>query len=803
MWIMPKKDLPIYMGIFLISMASLVLEISLTRVFSVAQWYHFAFLVVSIALFGIGASGTFLSVLPRVLERELNESLATYSGLFSLSCIFSFIVANNIPFDPFKMAWDPMQILYIAVYYLLLAFPFFFSGLCIGTALSKIPREVNRLYFSDLVGAGLGSMLFLLLLPPLSGSGVIVFSAVLGTLSSFSFSLNLSKRVRDVALFGAVILLILLFNPPSILEINISPYKSLKMALRYPNSRLLSTQWNAFSRIDVIESPFVRYAPGLSYEYAGEIPPQLGITMDGNGLMAITQYDGRPLEFTRSLPTALAYQFERGQKVLVVDSGGGMEVLVALSNGASSITATETNPIIADLVRERYGEFSGHIYEDEKVEVVVMDGRSFLKGNDEKYDVIQLALAGSAPASSTGVYALSENYLYTIEAFEDFYEHLSEDGILSITRWLLPPPREGIRIVSLALSALESQGAENPQNRIAVIRSWSTITILVRNGEFTSQDIREIKEFSREKKFDVVYYPNIKPEEVNIYTRFPEPYYYKFINELLTAKEREKFYDDYLFDITPVTDERPFFFHFFKAKKIVPTYESMGKKWQPFVEGGYLVPIIFIQALILSFILIFLPVYRFRKVERSIPGRWQILAYFLCLGVGYMFIEIALIQKFILFLGHPVYSVSTILFALLVTSGMGSLFSNKFEVKDGRILVPIIATISILTVLYLTLLPAFFDAFLGYGLLIRRLISPILLAPLGFFMGMPFPIGIKLAEILDRDLIPWAWAVNGCASVLSSVLSVMIALSLGFSMVLALASFVYLAGLGMILSLRF
>lgn len=797
------KALPVYIGVFLISLATLVLEISLTRFFSVSKWYHFAFMVVSIALFGIGASGTFLSVFPRLLERNVHELLAVFSGLFSLSCVLSLAATNQVPFDPFRLAWDPMQILYLLVHYVVLAIPFFFSGSCIAVVLSKMARKVGRLYFSDLLGAGLGSILVTAALPPLLGEGSIVFASLMGSLSTLFFALNLPRGRFSLTSLGVMALVVLSFGSQPSLRINISPYKSLSVALTYPKSEVLYTQWNAFSRVDFIKSPYVRYAPGLSYQYRGAIPPQLGITIDGDGLSAITHFDGNltALEFTNYLPMSLPHQLQRNPRVLILGSGGGLDVLTALFNNASSIVAVEINPILVDAVKHRFGEFSGGIYEHEKVRVRVSESRSFVRGSDEKYDVIQLSLTDNVAASSAGVYALSENYVYTVEAFEDYYEHLSDGGVLCVTRWLLPPPREGVRLVSLGVSALENRGIESPQDHIAVIRSWGTITLLLKKGGFDSGDVDRIREFCRERRFDIVYAPGIAPYEVNVYNRFPEPYYYELIKGLLFSEDRARFYRGYLFDVAPVTDERPFFFHFFRWDKILPLYESMGEKWQPFVEGGYLVPVVFAQALILSVLFVYLPVRRFKGMRDSVKRR-RILAYFLCLGLGYMFIEVTLIQRFILVLGHPVYAVSTVLFTLLTFSGMGSLFSGRLRVKTGWKLVVVVSFLIALIIIYLAILPSLFRVYLGDELFFRGLISSISIAPLCFLMGMPFPLGIRLTESLNPDLIPWAWSINGCASVLGSILPVIIALSLGFSVVLALSGIVYLAGLGMIWSYR-
>lgn len=782
--------LNIYLGIFLISTATLVLEISLMRVFSVSQWYHFAFMVVSIALFGIGASGTFLSVFPSFAKKNLDKSLSNLAFFFSLSTILSFAITNRIPVDPFRMAFDSLQFLYLFFYYFLLSIPFFFSGLCIALPLTKMPKKAGRLYSSSLTGSALGSILVLLLFSPLGGPGVIIFASMAGALSSIIFRPLCRENYLTVSW---LLVLAFLLNQP-FLQISISPYKSLNLALRYPDARILHTEWNSFSRVDVVDSPFVRHAPGLSYEYLDPLPPQLGITVDGGGMSALTWHEDAG--FTGYLTSSVSYSIKDAPKVLILGSGGGLEVLAALYHNASSVTAVEPNPIIVGLVEERYADFSGGIYQKARVEV--SESRSFVGRTEDKYDIIQLTLAEGASVSSTGVYALTENYVYTIDAFGEYLRHLTDEGILSVTRWVLPPPREAPRIVALATEALERQGIENPGEHIAAIRSWGTITILVKKSGFTQEDIESIEEFCREKRFDIVYAPDIKLEEVNIYNRFPEPYYYQVIGGMLTTEDRKGFYDDYLFDISPTTDERPFFFHFFKLSKIIPTYESVGKKWQPFVEGGYLVPIVFIQAFFLSLVFIFLPVYRFRK-----PGQvpWKVLGYFLSLGIGFMFIEIALIQRFILFLGHPMYAVSTVLFSVLMFSGMGSLFSERLEVKKQAFALTILA-LGTLVLFYLLGLPYIFRIFLGEELLFRGIVSPIILAPLAFLMGIPFPLGIRLTEALNRDLIPWAWAVNGCASVLSSILAVMIALSFGFSSVLVLSGLVYLAGLWAILSLE-
>lgn len=768
---MTGQKLQVHLCVFAVSIAMLMLQISFTRILSVAQWYHFAFLVISIALFGIGAAGTFLSVFPSLLERELTELLQFLTFIFSLSIILCFLLANIIPFDPFRITWDSMQLVYIMVYYMLLAIPFFFSGMIMTLALSRM-KDVGRIYFSSLMGSGVGSILVI----PLSvlGAKAIGLSALIAALSLAGFS----KRRRLSMVWLVLLCAAILYFP----QIHISPYKTLNIALSYPDSQLLTTQWNAHSRIDVIDSPLVRYAPGLSLMYRGNIPDQLGITVDGDQLTAITRWDGNysSIAFVEYLPTSLPFHLNGGS-TLILGAGGGLDVLTALYFNATPVTAVESNRLVADIMKKEYRDFSGGLYDRSSVEI--SDSRSFARRSRDKYDTILLTLTDSTPAS-TGIYALTENYVYTVEAFQDYYDHLSENGTLSITRYVLPPPRESLRIASLAVESMENRGVEHPERHMAVIRSWGTITVIIKKSEFTAEDIATIKEFSNERNFDLVYLPGIAPRETNLFNRFPEPYYYQNINMMLG--DRERFYEDYLFEVSPVTDERPFFFHFFKLEKIVPTYESMGHKWQPIVEGGYLIPIIFLQALVLSLAFILLPLRRIGKY----PGKKGILVYFMSLGTGFIFVEITLIQKFILFLGHPVYAVSAVLFSLLLFAGLGSFVSETLKSPARVILV-----LSPMIILYLLVLPEIFNMFLGMGMTARYLISLITIAPLGFLMGMPFPLGLRITRTINPELIPWAWAVNGCASVLGSILVIMIALSWGFSSVLVLASAAYLAGM--------
>ena len=801
-----------YLGIFLLSMAGLCLEITLTRIFSLAQWYHFAFMAVSIALLGFGASGSFLSLFPSLIKKNLTRLLATLSILQALGIVASYLNINYIPFDSYRIAWDREQILFLAVYYLLLTLPFFFSGLAIGVLLAARPELAGKIYSFNLAGSALGCLAAVVALPLLGGAGTVMLSALLGALAAIAFSVgNWKLEVRGwkldcgtrfptsnlqypISSLLALALLFLAIRPPSFLEVRLSPYKGLSQALLYPEAEVVFSRWNAFSRVDVIESQGVKSAPGLSLAYPGSPPLQKGLFTDGGNLSPITSPEN--LEFTDYLPVSLPYRLRPQAKALVIEPKGGLDVLAALHQGASSVVAVESNPLVIEVARDAFQD----PYRNPRVTVVVENGRSYVRHVGETFDVVQVSLADTYRPVTSGAYSLSESYLYTVEAFVDYLAHLSEGGLLVVSRWLQMPPSESLRAGALAVTALEKAGLSQPELRLVAIRSWSTLLLLVKNGEFTAGEIEAVKSFCRQRQFDLVYYPGIQETEANLYNVYPEPLYYRAFQALLFG-DRARFYADYSYDVSPTSDDRPFFFHFFKWSQTPEILQTFGKVWQPFGGSGYFVLVaLLILALLASAVLILLPLlFRSRgargtrgdKWARGVNG-WRVFAYFAALGLGYLFVEIPLMQQFILFLGHPIYAFAAVLFAILLFSGLGSMISARLSLP--KTLMILIGAI----ILYPLILPSVFQLLLGQSLSLRLLVSVLSLAPLGFLMGVPFPKGIEIIGRLAPDLVPWAWGINGCTSVLASILSAMLAISFGFSRVLVGGSLAYLAALGVI-----
>jgi len=553
-------------------------------------------------------------------------------------------------------------------------------------------------------------------------------------------------------IFSVSILLFFLYPP----QPQISQYKGLSVALKLPQAKIISQRFSPLARLDVVKSPAIRYAPGLSLNFKGKIPPQLALFIDADSMCPITNFQGdlsnvRYLDYTTS---ALPYHLLNEPSVLILGAGGGSEVLTALYHKASSIEAVEVNPQVIDLLQGEYAEFSNHLYSYPQVRVKIAEGRGFMESTDEKYDLIQITLLDSFSSSSAGVYATSESYLYTIEAIKNYIEHLAPEGILSVTRWVKTPPRDGIKMFATAVESLEKMGIKDPSSHLIFIRSWATSTLLIGRSPFTLSQIGTVKKFIEERLFDPIWYPGISSKEVNRYNILNEPYYYEASQRIL-SEGRKDFYQDYLFYVRPATDDRPYFFHFFKWKSLPYLLKTLGRAWIPFMEWGYIILIAtLIQAIGISILLIVLPLFFLKKKKSVLRDKLRIFLYFLCLGVGYMFMEVSFIQKFTLFLFYPIYSVAVVIAGFLMKR------ASTIEVAVGGIIV--------ISLGYLLWLNDIFASFIWLPDWLRILFSVLLIAPLAFFMGMPFPLGLGKVSYNRPLLVPWAWGINGCASVIST-----------------------------------
>jgi spermidine synthase len=765
--------------IFLSSMASLAFEVLLTRIFSITIWYHFAFMVISIAMLGFAASGIILAIYPGLKKLD---HIGWYTLALGVAMPTGFLLANLVAFDPVRLAWERWELLNILLTYLSLALPFFCTGLVIATAFSVENRRAGLLYGADMVGAGFGSVGILLLMrfvPPETGIFVVSLLVV-----AVACSVG-DRRLRSAAILPAGVLLVLLILQPGFCRPRMSQYKGLEAAMQSPGSKHLRTWHTPFARIDTFKSPSVRYAPGLSLRYQEPLPEQIGISIDGGDVNAVTAVE-KPAElaFLDHLPAALPYAIAPRRKVLILDPRGGLPVLLARRHDADNIATVESVSALERIIREELRLFSGGLYASESR---VGLGRSWLSGEARRFDLIDISLQGTNPSGSFGI---SENYRFTVEAFMTYLEHLTENGVLSVNLFIIPPPRTELRIMATLATALEEAGMRNPGTHLAALRSWGTLTILAKRSPFTGAETAAVRNFATLHRFDLSWLSGVTAEESNVHVRTRDFDYYKGFSAILSPAERDSFLTGYLFDVSPVRDESPFFSHFLRFDRIPETYRAMGGKWQFFLEGGYILPAVLVQAAAISALLLALPALAGKgtgAAERS--ARNIFLPYFALLGLAYMFVEVALIQKLILPLEDPSVAVSAVLASLLISSGTGSLLSHRYPrlTQPGTTLL-----LALLVGLCALLLPPLFVIAAPWPLPLRGVIFCLLVAIPGMLMGIPFPAGLKLLGQVEPSLIPWAWAVNGVFSVLAPLLAVMTAMVAGFRGVLLLGATAYL-----------
>ncbi|MGD2039565.1 MAG: hypothetical protein PVH11_01985 [Anaerolineae bacterium] len=777
----------LYLGLALLSAAALAFEVTLTRLFSVTQWYHFAFLAVSIALLGYGASGTLLSLAPRWVQAPVYRRASRSAMLFAVCVLGAYLCLNYLPFDSYRIAVERIQILYLALYYLALTTPFFCAGLVTGLLLSVHAQRAAQIYAANLLGSALGGLLPLLILP-WTGEGAVLVISALAFVAAALFRLpdirprthSSRSRIPVALLLGAgLVAFIVAWNLPHPLHLRLSPYKGLSQVLNFPDARITWQRWNAFSRVDRVSSTAVRSAPGLSLTYPGQMPVQDGLFVDGDDLSGIIRTDSGftsadLASLTGHLPVALPYRLRPGGRVLLFEPRGGIDLWTALSQGAATVQVVESNPLV---IAATDGP-----YRLDRVQIVVEEGRSYTSRSDEFFDVIHLALFDSYRPVSSGAYSLGERYDLTVEAFAEYMGRLRPGGLLVVERWLQSPPSEFLRAGATAIKALEQLRVRDPAAHLVAIRGWQVGLLLIKNGPFTTAELSTVRRFSESQSLDLVALPGLTEEETNRFNELQEPSYFRAFQQLWTDPTAA--YRAQTYDVRPTTDDRPFFFHFFKWEQTQAILQQLGRTWQPWGGSGYFVVIALLAvALLASFMLILLPLVLSRHRLRGPRGR--VLVYFGLLGLGFLFIEIPLMQQFILFLGQPVYAFAAVAAAILFFSGVGSLLTPRLST---RWTMPVLVA-AILA--YPLVLPELIQATLGVPLSLRLLITGLSLAPLGILMGTPFPRGLAWLEQHHPNMIPWAWAINGCTSVLASVLAALLALSAGYSWVLIAAALAY------------
>jgi hypothetical protein len=771
-------------------------ELALTRIFSVVMYYHFAFLAISIALFGLSASGVFVYLRRRTLDRQpIDHLLASRALVFAVCTIVALFVLVRVRVG---LNYSPRNLALMLLIYATAALPFFTGGLVITLAISRLAARVNAVYAADLMGAAAGCLVLIPLLDAIGAPGVIAGAAVLAAVAAVLFAPP-ARRGRLAAAALGLACVPLAGHLSGVASLAIADTKG------HQGDRVLFSRWNSFSRVGVYERPHGDWS--LSPSYQGPLPETLFMDIDSAASTPIVRAapDLSDVQYLRAELTALAYQLKEPQPpadtaspdagftALVIGPGGGRDLLSALVFGARRVDGVEINPIIAnDVMRDRFGEFSGRIYDHPRVRVVVDDGRSFVRRSSERYDVIQASLVDTWAATAAGAYTLTENTLYTVEAFGDYLDHLTDDGILTVTRWVF----DGLRLVSLAQAACEARGCD-ARSHLAIIRHERVATFLFKKSPFTADEIARLHAHAGRLQFQVLYAPAAGGDDDELVPEASvEGTSTRDYARLITAPDREAFYAAHPQDIRPTTDDRPFFFHTTKLEHQFGV--AFGRSM---LFGNGLSALLTLMAISGGLVVLFV-VGPLMVVRGERPRGWLAwLVYFGSLGAGFMLIEVAVLQRFVLLLGHPVYSLTVTLFALLLGTGLGAMWSRRLgDPVLARGAITALGAVAAIGLLAVGAMPPLIDWAMPLPRSWRIAVAALTLIPVGMVLGIPMPTGIRLLAARAPGMVAWGWGINGALSVIGATLAIFIAMNWGFGAALVAGSAAYLVGLGALLT---
>ncbi len=776
----------VYLCVFLTTLATLLLELSLTRIFSVVFYYHLAFLAISIALFGLGIGGVFSYVVA-----GWNAPLFTRLG--RLSAINSFLVLLAL-FTVLRQGnqlsnWD------LGLVYFTTSLPFFVSGVIVSLAISETIQRVNRVYFFDLLGASGGCLVLVPLLGWFGGPNTVIAAAVFFAVAAavwHSMAGSVMGRGSSVALALVLVGLLTYNRQHPLIDVTHSKGQTLASCAATPEKPVTGceawTRWNTFSRIALVDHT------RKDGRYDIVIDGDAATSVFGFDLNHLSQSDEREL---REHGEYLPYIVRPGARTLVIGPGGGWDVARALASGSHDITAVEINPIIATtIMREKFRDLSHDLYLRPDVHVEEEDGRSFVRRSKDKYQVLQATLVDTWASTAAGAFALTESSLYTTDAFRDYLLHLTDDGLVAMTRWGLEPPRESLRLISLAMEALGQLGESNPATHVIVGREgiaaegWARDTVLIARKPFSAEDVAHARALMEAAHMTVVYLPGVETHN---------PFY-----DLLHSADPEEYQRRYTFDISPVTDNRPFFFYTVQPRYLWKFLTTASHDTADY-KNNTAVPLLFglmgVSLVATALILIAPPLVLGTRLPRQ-KGVRSFLMYFLFVGAGYILIEVGLIQKFVLFLGHPVYALAVVIFSMLVSSGLGSFWSRRLLGKHEGRLIKALGTVALLAAALALILSGLLSSLVWLPLALKAGLTVVLIAPLGFAMGMPFPTALARLEEWHSPSLRWAWSLNAASSVLGSVGALVCAIYLGLVQTLIIGGLFYLAALAVVARVR-
>lgn len=778
------------LAMFVFSLSILGTQIVWTRIFSFSIWYHFAFLVISVAMLGFTSGGLLLNLKPKLLERAPQGVLAGTATGFAAASSLALLIVINLPFDGgiLESAWN---LGLFAILIGLVAGQFFFAGLYVAFAIASDPKNVSRVYFANMTGSGVGCAASVLFLDSMLPTTALLAFALVAVLSALLLVGELEAKGRGAAValgIGAVILGGYVASMRPLAE----PFylKSTKDFPALEKERIIARTSNSFATLDIFHAGRLTGLWGLSPKYHKDHPntphpPRVGYCIDS---WALTFSYGGDTDITQHpvldyLPAGITYSAGDWKDVLVVGAGGGIDVIQALHNDVDHVTAVEINPAILDAGLGYFAEWNQGIFHRPEVTPVVAEGRSFLTAaGDRKWDMIQLSGVDTLAASQAGAFTLSENYLYSLEAFRTYLDHVKDDGVVTLTRWVYNPPRQTLRVVTLADAALRSLGIENTADHMMLVAdpAWQFSVILFSPTPFSEEQVANVERHIESSGFIALALPgrDIKLKDGNLY------------QELVQLKDKQPFIDDYPFDISVTTDNKPFFME----------HSRWSNAWSHpdyiFSRSNGQLLLLATTFLVGLFALIFIgvPARMLRKRDgagEGAPGRGRVLGFFSCLGLGYVLIEVVLVQKLTLFLGNPQYALAVVLCAMLIFSGIGASIAGRMGPAAAKRLPLMCASVTAVVLLYVAALDPLTTATLSLPLGGRIALVLATLSLPGLLMGMPFPTAIAALGDRNQGLVVGGWILNGYFSVLASCLTMILSMATGFLAVLVIGAAVY------------
>jgi spermidine synthase len=764
----------LHTSLALLSATLIAFQILLMQIFSIVQWFHFATMVISVALLGFGASGTAISLSRDRLTRRAELLIPLFTILSGTAIPVAVWVSQleGVRFDSYLLFVDATQIWALVLTYLVFMVPFFLGALALGIAFVRYVDQIGRLYFANLVGSGLGGLLAIGLLwtfPAQQAAAVVALLPI--SAGHLMLPSDRPARVILVALLGLAVVMTNYLFPVRLVP---SQYKTLSRAMNLPDAHIALERTSPYGLVQVVSSSALRYAPGLSLTYRDPVPREHAVFNNGDAvgpIMRRSRYaTAHVLDFTTA---GLPYAAGTRERVLVLGASTGVDVAHALSNGARTVVAVEPHSVLVSIVQREYAGETDSLFQ--RADVHVTDPRAYLQADSSTYDLITLPAIG-AFGGTTGLYALREQYLLTREAFREMWDRLTPSGVISVTLWLDHPPRSILRLHATIVEMLSGAGVDSPAAHIAAVRSWGTVTYMVKRTPITPDDTRSIRKFCSQRSFDPLLLPDLDSRERTRFNQMRNSSLFSYL-DLISTKDRDSLYRAYEFDIRPTTDDRPYFSQFLRLGSLPRLREIFGTSALPFLEIGSMVVLVtLVQLLLMAVVLILLPLVRVVRLEH---GKGWILLYFGAIGLGYMCLEIVLIQRCVLFLGHPLYAAAAVIGGMLMISGVGSFFSARLS-ATRKALWKVTALVALCILAYGFFLTPLLRESIGLSLGAKVFIAFLLIAVPAFVMGMPFPLGLRYLGTGSQARTAWAWGINGCFSVVSTSFALLIAVGAGF-----------------------